>query len=622
MPNNRQMAQRWRPFFKSENGASVKVRQRSEVAAEHKWKLADIYESDQAWTDDLARLQEQMPELTAFRGKLAESGQTLFDCLDKRDEISILYHKLQLYAYLSLDEDNRESRYQAMTDEISALGTRLSEAGSFITPEIMAIDDERLAAMKSECANLKLYNHHLDDMRRLRDHILPAEQERLLALAGNVTRSASQVFRMIDDADLKFGEVANEKGEQVELTKQRYYDLLESYDREVRRNTMVTFNEAYLKFVNALGATLSGSIYADLFYQQARNYDSCLQAALSANNIPEASYRNLTESVKEKLASLHRYTSLRKRALGLDEFYPYDVYVPLVPDTKIKLSYDEAKAEIIEALAPLGDDYISKLKAAFESGWIDVYETEGKGSGAYSWSTYAVHPFILMNYNDTLDNMFTLAHELGHGLHSQYSREAQPFIYSGHAIFTAEVASTTNEALLMHYVLEHTSDEKVKAYLLNYQIQSIVGTFFTQTMFSEFEDDIHKQVEAGRPQTAASFRETFRKIYQDFWGPEMTLLESSDINCLRIPHFYRSFYVYQYATSFAASALISERIIAGDINARDAYLRFLKSGESDYPIELLKAAGVDLTSPEPVKATIALFDRLVGELEAILLKKE
>ncbi|MFH2054317.1 MAG: oligoendopeptidase F [bacterium] len=622
MPKAWQSTQRLAPFFKSESGASVKVRQRHEVDDQHKWRLTDIYESDQAWHDDLARLQAQMPELVAFRDKLAGSGQVLFDCLDLRDKISILYHKLQLYAYLSLDEDNRESRYQAMTDEISALGTRLAEAGSFITPEIMAIADEHLAAMKSECASLKLYDHHLEDMRRLRAHILPAEQERLMALAGNVTRSAAQVFRMIDDADLKFGEVTNEKGEKVALTKQRYYDLLESYDREVRRTTMITFNEAYLKFINALGATLSGSIYADLFYQQARNYDSCLQAALAANNIPEKSYRNLTESVQANLDSLHRYTAMRKRVLGVDEFYPYDIYVPLVPDAKIKLSYDQARAQIIEALAPLGDDYVGNLIRAFDSGWIDVYETEGKGSGAYSWSTYAVHPFILMNFNDTLDNMFTLAHELGHGLHSQYSRAAQPFVYSGHAIFTAEVASTTNEALLMHYVLERTSDPKQRAYLLNYQIQSIVGTFFTQTMYSEFEDEIHKQVEAGKPQTASSFREAFREIYQEFWGPELKLLDSSDIGCLRIPHFYRSFYVYQYATSFAASSLISEKILSGDIEARDRYLEFLKSGESNYPIELLKAAGVDLTSPEPVRATIALFDRLVAELEELLVSKD
>jgi oligoendopeptidase F len=615
MPNLRESARYLRPFWKSDSGASVEVRKRDQIEDRHKWRLNDIYLSDEAWQEDFANLQEQIPKLAEFQGKLGDSGPALFGCLDERDQIAILYYKLQLYAYLSLDEDNRASRYQAMTDKVAALGTRLSEAGSFITPEIMAISDERLAEMKAECADLCRYDHHLHDLRRLRDHILPAEQERLLALAGNVTRGASQVFRMIDDADLKFGEVTNEKGEKVTLTKQRYYDLLESYDREVRRETMETFNNTYLGFINALGATLSASIYNDLFHQQARNYDSCLGAALAANNIPEASYRNLTESVKENLDSLHRYVSLRRRLLGVDELYPYDLYVPLVPNAKIKVTYDEAQAQIFKALAPLGDDYLKNLQHAFASGWIDVYETEGKGSGAYSWGTYAVHPYILMNFNDTLDNMFTLAHELGHGLHSHYSQQEQPYIYSGHAIFTAEVASTTNEALMMHYLLQKTSDPKHKAYLLNYYIQSIVGTFFTQTMYSEFEDQIHQQVEAGKPQTSASFRETFRKIYQDFWGPELNLLENSDIGCLRIPHFYRSFYVYQYATSFAASALIAEKILAGDAKARDGYLNFLKAGESKYPIELLQDAGVDLTSPEPIRATIALFDRLVAELD-------
>ncbi|MCK4856640.1 MAG: oligoendopeptidase F [candidate division Zixibacteria bacterium] len=600
-------------------GKTKKVKQRSEIEDKHKWRLTDIYRSDKAWQDDFARLKEMIGRIGNWSGKLADSGDSLFSCLDQRDQTAILFSKLQTYAYLKLDEDNRESRYQAMVDEISALGTILAEAGSFIAPEIMAISAEQLEEMKAATERLKLYDHHLDNLRRLRAHILSPAEEKIIALSGNVSRSASQIFRMIDDADLQFGTVTDEEGLEIALTKQRYYDLLEAKDRNVRKEAMRVFNRGYLTYRNTLGATLAASVYNDFFHTQVRKYDSCLQASLDTDNIPEKTYQNLIETVADNLAALHRYTSLRKRVLGYDELYPYDMYVPLVPEAKLKIAYDEAVSHLLEGLAPLGREYIDNLKMAIESGWIDVFETECKGSGAYSWSTYATHSFVLMNYNDTLDNMFTLAHELGHALHSYYSKQHQPYIYSGHAIFTAEVASTTNEAILMHYMLQRTSDKEQKAYLLNYNIQQIVGTFFTQTMYSQFEDQVHADVEAGRPLTADSFRQAFRRKYQKFWGPELTLLEESDSGCLRIPHFYRSFYVYQYATSYAAATLISQRILAGDKEMQDKYLNFLKAGESKYPIDILKDAGVDLTKPDPIKTTIELFGRLVKQLEQLLM---
>jgi oligoendopeptidase F len=606
------------PFYHVEAGATGAVKQRGEIEEKHKWRLADIFPGEREWQDKFAELETMVDKLRSYQGKLAESGENLFACLDWRDQMSILFQRLQLYAFLKLDEDNRESKYQAMTDQVSAFGTKLAEAASFITPEIMTISDERLNEMKQESERLRLYDHHLDDLRRLRDHILPPEQERLLALAGNVTRNAAQIFRMLDDADIEFGEVSNEEGQKITLTKQRYHDLLESYDRGVRKEAMEALNNAYVDLQNTLGATLTASMYNDLFYKQARNYNSCLEASLSTSNIPVETYHNLTRTVAANLDSLHRYTALRKKLLGYEELHPYDIYVPLIPEAKFKVSYDQARERILAALAPFGPDYVKQLNVAFDSGWIDVYETQGKGSGAYSWGTYAVHPFVLLNYNDTLDNMFTVAHELGHALHSHYSRVNQPFVYAGHAIFTAEVASTTNEALLLDYMLRNSDDPKLKAYLANYRIQQVVGTFFTQTLFSEFEARVHADVEEGKPLSAANLRSTFGEIYQRFWGPELKLLESTDVSCLRIPHFYRSFYVYQYATSFAASSLIAELILSGDSEARDRYLDFLKAGESKYPIDLLKDAGVDLTSSEPIEATIRLFDKLVEELDVLL----
>ncbi len=595
------------------------VKKRDEVDDRHKWRLDHIYHSDADWRNDLVVVKEMIPRIESFKGRLAESGSTLFACFDHRDKSAILFYKLYIYAHLKLDEDNRSSEYQSMSDEIAALSTVFAEAGSFITPEIMAISDERLAQLRADCSDLKLYDHHLDEMRRMRAHILSPEEEKLMALAGNVVRGPSQIFRMIDDADIKFGEVTDENGNKIQLTKQRYYDLLESKDRRVRKESMETFVEGYKAFVNTLGATLSTSIYKDLFFAKARRYNTCLESALDSDNIPLATYQNLVNTVDNHLGVLHLYASLRKRVLNLDELKPYDIYVPLVPDAKIKVQYDDAVRRILEGLWPLGKEYVGELKTAFEAGWIDVYETEGKGSGAYSWSTYATHPYVLMNYNDTLDNMFTLAHEMGHAMHSFYSKKFQPYIYSGHSIFTAEVASTTNEELMMHYMLDRAESRDQKAYLLSYYLQQIVGTFFTQVMYSQFEDQVHRDVEAGRPLSSDGLRQTFRGIYQKFWGPEMKLEEYSDIACLRIPHFYRAFYVYQYATSYSAATMIAERLLKGDEDQRVKYLQFLQSGESKYPIDTLQAAGVDLTKPDAIEATARLFGRLVDELEALLL---
>lgn len=602
-----------------DNGAETKkAKQRSEIEDRHKWKLEDIYQSDNDWRTDLAKFKEMFPRIATFRGILSQSGETLFECLDLRDNTSILFYKLYIYAHLKLDEDNRSSLYQAMCDEISALSTVFSETGSYLTPEIIAISDDRLAKMKAECDKLTLYDHHLDEMRRMRAHVLSPDEEKLLALAGNVTRGPSQIYRMIDDADIKYGSIIDEHGDKVALTKQRYHDFLESKDRRVRKDAMETFLDAYKSYLNTLGATLSTSVYKDLYFAKARKYDSCLAAALDGDNIPPETYRNLISTVDAHLGVLHRYVALRKRVLKIDELHLYDIFVPLVPEAKMVIPYEEAIKSITEGLLPLGKNYNDDLRKAFTAGWIDVYESEGKGSGAYSWSTYATHPFVLMNFNDTLDNMFTLAHEMGHGLHSLYSKLHQPYIYSGHSIFTAEVASTTNEELLMHYMLDRAKDKEQRAYLLNYYIQQIVGVFFTQVMFSQFEDQVHRDVEAGKPLSAELMRQTYRQLQQKFWGPDLVMDDYGDIGCLRIGHFYRAFYVYQYATSYSAATLIAQRLLAGDEQQLKRYLEFLKAGESKYPIAILQDAGVDLTKPDAIEATALLFGRLVDQLDDLL----
>ncbi len=605
----------------AEAESSNRVRQRSDIEERYKWRLEDIYESDADWRKDFEKVKAMMPSISEWQGKLAESGKSLCDCFEHRDNTSNTFQKLFIYAHLKLDEDNRNSTYQSMTDEVAALSTRYAEASSYITPEIMAISDKRMTEMYAEHEPLQLYRHHLDEMRRMREHILSPAEEKLMALAGNVTRGPSQIFRMIDDADLQFAEVTDDDGNRVKLTKQRYYELLESTKREVRKEAAETFTKGYSVFLNTLGASLSASVYKDLFYARARKYEGCLPAALDGDNIPVETYRNLVNAVSNNLPILHRYVSLRRKVLGLDKIYSYDMYVPLVPDAKIKIKYDEAVDRVLAGLWPLGEEYHDNLKKGFESGWVDVYETEGKGSGAYSWGTYATHPYVLMNYNNTLDNMFTLAHEMGHAMHSFYSNANQPYVYSGHSIFTAEVASTANEALLMHYLLDRSEDDDQKAYLLSYQIQSVVGTFFTQVMYSTFEDKIHQDVEQGKPLSQEQFRQTYREIYEKFWGKELSLHENADISCLRIPHFYRAFYVYQYATSFAASAMIAERLLRGDDEQQERYLNFLKAGQCKYPIDILRDAGVDMTTPEPVEAVVRLFSRLLDQLEELLVDK-
>jgi len=604
------------PIF-AQTGAKT-IPQRSDIDAKYKWRLEDIYVTDQLWKEDFSKVEGLLPEMTEFKGRLSESGRMLLECLGLQDSLWNIMDRLYVYAGMRFDEDTRVSAYQEMSSRARSLLTRVNQAVSFIDPEILAIPSSTLDELIKSEKGLELYQHYIDNIIRKRAHTLSPSEEEILALAGDLARAPRNIWTMINNADIKYPSVRDEEGNEVQLTRERYYKFLESTNRRVRKEASDAFSSAYLTYLNSLGAALSGGVAKDVFFAKARKYNSTLEAALDRYAIPVAVFENLIEAVDNNLKPLHRYVSLRKKVLKLDELHKYDLGVPLVPEAKMEFPYDSALAIIEKALAPLGKQYLADMKAGFASGWVDVYETEGKRGGAYSWGCYSSHPYMLLNYNSTLRNMFTVAHEMGHGMHRYYSNRNQPYIYSGSAIFTAEVASTVNETLLMDYLLKNTEDETQKLYLLNHYIDEIEGTFYTQLMFTQFEKAAHEKVENGEALTSASMRQIYRDVFQKFCGPELVLDSLDDLGCLRISHFYRNFYVYQYATSLAATVTISRKIMEGDREALDRYLRFLESGDSDYPVNLLMNAGVDMTSPEPINKTIELFASLVDQMEKLL----
>jgi oligoendopeptidase F len=596
------------------------IPQRADIDAKYKWRLEDIYATDQLWDEDFSKVEGLLPKMVEFKGRLSGSGRILLDCLGLQDSLWNIVDRLYVYAGMRQDEDTKDPTYQELLSRARGLATKTDQAVSFINPEILEIPQVKLDEFMESEKELRLYEHYLDNIIRKKAHTLSTSEEEILAMAGDLAQAPLNVWTMMNDADIKYPSIKDEEGNEVELTKERYAKFLESADRRVRREASDAYASAYLTYLNSLGAALSGSVAKDLFYAKARKYNSTLEAAMDRDNIPISVFENLIKAVDENLEPLHKYVGLRKKVLKLDELHKYDLSVPLVAEAKMEIPYDSALTIIEKALAPLGKQYLSDMKAGFASGWVDVYETEGKGSGAYSWGCYSSHPYMLLNYNNTLRNVFTVIHEMGHCLHRHYSNKNQPYIYSGHSIFTAEVASITNETLLMNYLLKITKDKTQKLYLLNHYIDEIEGTFYTQLMFSEFEKAMHDKAQNGEALSSASMREVYRDVFQKFYGPELVLDSLDDLGCLRIYHFYRNFYVYQYATSLAAAVSISRKIMEGDKEALDRYLRFLESGDSDYPVELLKKAGVDMTSPEPINKTIELFASLVDEMEKLLLQ--
>ncbi|EWG12603.1 oligoendopeptidase F [Cytobacillus firmus] len=596
-----------------------KLPARNEISPEDTWRLEDIFPSDDDWNREYNEVQKLIPDAGKYQGKLGESAATLYTALQFQDHLLSRLGKLYTYAHMRYDQDTTNSFYQGMDDKIKNLYSEAASALAFIVPELLAEDEEKIAGFLKEKTELQLYKHSLEEINLQRPHVLSAEQESLLAQASEVLGASSNTFGMLNNADLEFPSIKDENGEEVEITHGRFIRFLESDEQRVRHDAFKAVYETYGKFRNTFASTLSGNVKKDNFNAKIRNYDSARHAALSANNIPESVYENLVNTINDNLHLLHRYVKLRKRVLGVKELHMYDLYTPLVKEVKMKIPYNEAKDLILKGLKPLGEDYLNILKEGFENRWVDVHENKGKRSGAYSSGTYGTNPYILMNWQDNVNNLFTLAHEFGHSVHSYYTRKYQPYPYGNYSIFVAEVASTCNEALLNDYLLKTIDDDKKRLYLLNHYLEGFRGTVFRQTMFAEFEHLIHQKAQNNEALTADSLTKEYYELNKKYFGEEEIIIdEEIGLEWSRIPHFYYNYYVYQYATGFSAATALSKQILKEGQPAVDRYIEFLKSGSSDYPIEVLKKAGVDMTSSKPIEDACKVFEEKLNEMESLL----
>ncbi len=597
--------------------AAKTLPKRSEIDEKYKWRLEDIYADDNQWESDFKKVDALVRDLESFKGKLQESAKKLLACLRLRDEILKLEERLYSYSRLRRDEDTTNPVYQALHDRSDRMVVKVDAAVSFIAPEILSIPGELLDQFVSQEGGLALYRHFLDEVLRRKPHILPVAEEQLLARAGELAQAPDNIFTMIDDADVTFPAVKDADGEMVELTKGRYVSLIQSQDRRVRKDAFEALYSGYARLKNTIGATLNASVKKDVFFAQVRNYKSALEAAVSEDDVPVTVYTNLIETVHKHLNLIHRYMALRKKMLDVDSLHMYDLYAPLVKEVKMKIPFEEAVEIVGKALEPLGGEYQETLKKGMASRWIDVFETRAKAGGAYSNGVYGVHPFVLLNYEADLTNVFTLAHEMGHALHSYYSFANQPYVYAHYTIFTAEVASTLNETLLTHYLLKTTTDRFQKLYLINNYLERFRQILYRQTMFAEFEKIIHEKVEAGEALTPDEFSRIYRDLNTAYHGPEVVVDDEIALEWARIPHFYMTFYVYKYATGFSAATALSKQILEEGKPAVERYLTFLKSGGSDYPVNILKKAGVDMATPGPIEDALRLFESLLDQMEEL-----
>lgn len=591
------------------------VQKREEVASDFQWNLEDIFPTEKAWEEEYNTAKKLIPKFTAYQGTLSDPIK-LKACFELEDELSMQLERLYVYANMRLHQNMANTTYQALSEKARKLNVEASEMLSFITPEVLDLSNEELDALIHN-ELLTKYRHSLEEMKRSKAHILSKSEEALLAQVGNISSSASNIFAMLNNADMKFPKVKNEQGEEIELSHGRYIQFLESKNRDVRREGFQAMYSTYDKLKNTLGATLSANINKNIFYAKARKYDSVLAASLYGDNIPTSVYTNLIDTIHEHLPLMYRYMELRKKLIGVDELHMYDLFAPLVEEFDMKITYDEAKDIVKDSLKPLGDNYLQTLQDGFDNGWIDVYENEGKRSGAYSWGAYGTHPYVLLNHKDNLNSMFTLTHEMGHALHSYYSDETQSYRDAQYPIFLAEVASTLNEALLMHHLLEKTVDPKEKMYLLTYYADQFRTTVFRQTMFAEFEKIVHERTENGDSLTPEDLSTIYYDLNVLYYGKDMVIDEDIAMEWARIPHFYTSFYVYKYATGFSAATSFSKQILEEGEPAVERYLGFLQSGGSDYPIDILKRAGVDMSSPEPIKQAMSVFAELIEQMEEL-----
>ncbi len=603
---------------KENEQAAKTLPKRSEIPVEETWNLEAIFASEQDWEEEFQNVKALLPEMTAYKGKLTDSAKTLYEALTLQDELSQRLSKLYTYANMRSDEDTTNSKNQGLKDRAANLATQMSSQLSFIVPELLNASEERLQELLQEYEPLKLYEHMIDEMNRQRPHVLSQQEEAILAQASEVMRTPSNTFSMLNNADLKFPVIQDENGNDVEVTHGRYIQLLESGDRNVRKAAFKAVYSTYEKFINTFASTLSGAVKRNNFFANVRKYQNAKEAALHSNNIPVSVYDTLIETINKRLDLLHRYVKVRKTLLNVDELHMYDLYTPLIKDVKMEFTFEEAKQVVLKAFQPLGEDYVKTVEKGFQDRWVDVHENVGKRSGAYSSGTYGTMPYILMNWQNNVDSLFTLAHELGHSMHSYYTWKTQPYPYANYSIFVAEVASTLNEALLNHYLLNQTDDKKEKLFLLNHFLEGFRGTVFRQTMFAEFEQLIHEKAAEGVPLTPDQLTEDYYNLNVKYFGNGIHIDKEIGLEWARIPHFYYNFYVYQYATGYSAAAALAKQILEEGQPAVDRYLEFLRAGSSDYPIEVLKKAGVDMTTPDPIANGLQLFEENLSKIEELL----
>ncbi len=596
-----------------------RVLERDEVAKPYKWATENIFATDEEWEVEFAALEKEIPELAAFRGTLDKGADNLLTFFEKRDKLEPRLSRVYVYTSLLSDQDTRVGKYQSMKSRARSLYISYGQAMSWVEPELTALPLDRLQGWMQENPGLKLYDHALDDLFRLKKYILSPREEELIALGGELRSTPGNAYNFLTNADIQFPTITDENGNTRELDDSAFYLHMRSPDRRVRKDAYDAIVGTYAQYRNTAAALLNGAVQNHIFSVKARGYDSCLDAALQGGNIPVGVYDTLVETVNKNLPLLHRYQSIRKRVLGFkDGVHAYDLFAPLIEGQNLTYTYEEAVDTILAALAPMGSDYLTPMKKGFDSRWVDVFPTKGKRSGAYSSGTFLTQPYILLNYHESYEDMSTLAHEMGHSMHSYFSRGTQPYVYADYSIFCAEVASTCNEILLQNYVLANTKDPKKKLYLICEFLEGIRGTVFRQTMFSEFEQRIHEMGEAGEPLTADSLGAAYREIMRKYYGPDYIHDDVVDNYWIRIPHFYYNFYVYKYATSWCAASNIATRIMKNEPGARDAYMSFLKGGSSRYPVDMLKLARVDMTTPKPIQAGLDLFEDLLDQAESLL----
>lgn len=595
------------------------LKTRDQIDSKYKWNIEAMIPDESVISGELETIKKEAEAYGEdFAGRLTESADTLLAAFQKRDDIWRRLEKIYVYARMRRDENNAETKYQAMTDQCNSVIAAVSASMAFFTPELLSASEETILAYIDAAPGLEIYRFAICDTMRQKAHILTQAEENILAQMSEITGATNDIFTMLNNADIKFGTIIDEDSDETEVTHGNFIKFMESHDRDVRKNAYNAVYDAYKELINTIASAYNYSTKTDVVSARIRKYESARAAALSGDNIPAEVYDNLVAEVHKNLPAMHRYVELRKKLLGVDKLYMYDMYVPLIKLPETSVSFEEGLDIMRDALQPLGEEYLTKMNKGIEEGWIDVYENKGKTSGAYSFGCYDSYPYILLNYTDTLKDVFTIIHEMGHSMHSRYTRDEQPYIYGSHSIFTAEVASTVNESLLMQHLLRTEDEKEMRKYLLNMHLEEFRTTLFRQTMFAEFEDITHKAIESGETLTAEWMCQQYEDLNAQYYG---SAVEKDDViryEWARIPHFYNAFYVYKYATGYSAATAISKKILTEGKPAAQDYIRFLKTGESDHPIELLKIAGVDMSSPLPVQQAMETFNQLLDEFESLL----